>query len=97
MSRTSDDLRQMAQECRRLASTCDTPEAQQALKGTAREMDVEALQLGSPEGLSVDARTQEERGLSENPDRGSAATRAPSVADHPSATIHTFLVEGSIT
>jgi hypothetical protein len=71
MSRTPDDLREMAQECRRLASTCDSLEAEQALSGAASEMDAEARQdeLGA---LPPDARAEEERGLSENPDRGSA-------------------------
>lgn len=65
MSRTSDDLRQMAEECRRLASTCSTPEAGHALSDTASEMDAEA-------GQKDVADSDEERGLSENPDRGHA-------------------------
>jgi hypothetical protein len=43
MSRTSDDLRRMAVECRRLAATCNTPEAEEALVIAAAELDDEAL------------------------------------------------------
>jgi hypothetical protein len=71
MSRTPDDLREMAQECRRLASTCDTPEAEHALRGAASEMDLEAGQNDVHDGLPG-AREEDELILSENPDRGNA-------------------------
>ena len=39
MSRTAKDLREMAVECRRLASTCNTTEAEDALNTAALELD----------------------------------------------------------
>jgi hypothetical protein len=73
MTRTPGDLRHMASECRRLAVTCESHEAEQALGHSAREMDVEALRMEDKlEGSPADSPANEERELSENPDRGQA-------------------------
>jgi hypothetical protein len=96
MSRTPDDLRQMAQECRRLASTCDTPEAERALRGTAREMDLEAGQNEVHDRLPG-AREEDERVLSENPDRGNADAVSGSVSQPSSPLVHPNVIPGLIT